>query len=1470
MAEVKDNSAYPYVSVFKKKPFRSFTFAIEEDIENFFIPDYNKIVEFYRYFEKNLLNFKNLNLENIYWFLLLGKYLKKDISTNSKKIINFITGCEIFEENSLGFKFSPESKQRKPDNWSTFFALASLNLLGQLDAYLSTHPRENIKEKIINFIFKTRDKGRFVHCLNKNCTICQKTTPIRTSLFVIEALILLDLEIKLQENVFLKYFDDLKKNYSIVFQLLSLKYFDLISDIETKHLKYLHQFQQNDGGFSFKENIGKINETFWIIYVLENYSWLLDYNRGRIYSFLSTKIKGLNHDYSSFNTLKLMDISKIILMCSFIWSKFIEEVERTVFRHFDINTSLDLNILKKELGINEGIPEILRYINQKYNFNFEILDNKIEFNNYLRNLTRENAYLAKSVYALIKNNSVIYLNKLLNDYKYNYPNKPKKIRDLILLIEDLISHNFFQGRILRKNMIFFSKYYLYKDKFIYEVIRIDSDINSEEIINEKFKLEEIKTDIYNIIIKLKDTPKKIKEEIKSLILVNEFDLAKERLKYNVKNALMEADFLNENIENSFSTDFKYINPNYQLSNEIVEWNKNYSEIRGKYFNLQNYFNEIFKEKENLKNFKLFLYKLEELIDRNEQKIYSLIDHFKNLFRESLEKSYSNEIVQQLLKVCEHLNSEIMKLDTQIYEISHKITSKEKSIQKVQKKVISKWISIKEDADTFIDYFLEGFKIYENDKNEMNEIEQSTSMMINELKNTVDLILKEKKYQLALEIIEEKTEKHLNEKLELVKNSQSKLKENMKSKRKLFLLLKKIQEDWNNLEQKIIAKIDNYRNSIEEKVIQERELEKLKEFDNFIKNNISILKEQLRKKENECEKDLNYQKLKINNLKSGIDKLSKEYSDLNEKVKNKVKQLIKIVVDFQEKSKLCMLSWNKFLDLFKNNLNDLKNKYTNEIIKQEILSTSSQSKSNLIKLDDLKKKLNLKCNVLIERINEMIEITKLDGELDENDKELLVHTDDYYKNKQLRNFIEKQIEELGNDFGKLVSLYESAIKNKSLKVNILEIQNRIEDFNTRQLNLERSYQNEILKIGININRDDFLANRNFFNTELNRYRDIIDEINKNTILFNQLINFIGGEFNSLRIQLRELNKSFQDEAEKINDYEKLLNNFSGKILKLSETMRISFNKIEQEISTTMIQNESLKILNSEIREELVFNKNLFNKEFEEFKENVSKKLNLIKNDALKENLMHFINRNQVLLNQMLGSLERKVEDKLEIKDFKSTSIMVQRRVKKIREKLKYIENETSKLKKEFKKASPTFNTKNKFLFDDFKHFLHEYDEIINEKIKKLEQLILKSYVEIVIKAVKDEYITISFLAHELKNKKDKIQTYIINMIGANELPGKYDPELQIYFENLEIIDNLNPAQLKVIKTTNFKLYEFLNRLRFFTSQYSSILTFIAAIFTITLSLYNLSGGNPLTVIIPLSIAILITFYLLLRKQKDDKI
>ncbi len=947
LAKVEEGSAYPYVTVFKKKPFRSFTFAMEEDIGSFHIPDYKKIVDIYRYFENNLLKIKSLNLENIYWFLLLGKYLREDISTISDKIIKFISSCEIFKEKSLGFKFFPDSKQEKPDIWSTFFALANLHLLGYLNNYLSTHPIENIKDKITTFILGCSNKGRLVHCLNKDCAICQKTTTIRTSFFVIELLILLDFDIKSNRNMLLKYFEDLKKNYSLVFQLLNLKYFDLISDVETKHLKYLHQFQQGDGGFSFKEKLGNINETFWILYALENFSWLLDYNRGRIYSFLSTKIKSFNRNFESINTLKLMEISKITLMFSFIWSKFIEEVERTIFRYFETHTYLDLNIPKKELGINEGIPEILKYINQKYYFKLEILNNEVEFNNFLRNLTHPNAYLAKNIYNSIKNNSVVLLNKILRDYNYKYPNNQKKIRDIIILIEKLISNNFFLGRILKKSLIFFTKYYLYRDAIIKDVIKIDSKVNNEELYNEKLKLEEIKADIYNLIKKLIETPKKIKEEIDSLILVNEYELGKERLKYNIKNALMEADFLNENIENSFSADFKYLNPNFLLSNEITEWNKSYSEIRNKYYNLQSYFNEIFKEQENLKNFKLILNELNDSIEKNEQNIYSLIDQFKIFFRESLEKSYSDEIIQQLLNKCENLNSEITKIDAHIYELSHKITSKEKHILKAQRKAVSKWVMIKGDANELIDYFLEGFKIYENNKNAVKQIEYSTTTMITELKDTVSLTIKEKRFQKALEIIEKRTEEFLDANLKLIKNSQYNLKEHIKSKRKLFLLLKNIQEDWNSLEQRIISSIDKYRTSIEEKVIQEREFENLKEFDNFIKQNITNLKNQLVKRENECEKVLKYENLKISDLNPRIDEIYKEYLHLNEKIKERSKNLSKIVVDFYDKSKLNMLSWDKFIDSFKINLDDFKNRFTNEIIKQEIISASSHSKSLLI-------------------------------------------------------------------------------------------------------------------------------------------------------------------------------------------------------------------------------------------------------------------------------------------------------------------------------------------------------------------------------------------------------------------------------------------------------------------------------------------------------------------------------------------
>ena len=88
------------------------------------------------------------------------------------------------------------------------------------------------------------------------------------------------------------------------------------------------------------------------------------------------------------------------------------------------------------------------------------------------------------------------------------------------------------------------------------------------------------------------------------------------------------------------------------------------------------------------------------------------------------------------------------------------------------------------------------------------------------------------------------------------------------------------------------------------------------------------------------------------------------------------------------------------------------------------------------------------------------------------------------------------------------------------------------------------------------------------------------------------------------------------------------------------------------------------------------------------------------------------------------------------------------------------------------------------------FIDEYTEILVEKVKALERLILKSYIEMTLKAVANEYLTVGFLNNELKIKKQNIQDHLLFLISSGELKGKYDPRFAIYYENPEILDDLD--------------------------------------------------------------------------------
>jgi hypothetical protein len=175
-----------------------------------------------------------------------------------------------------------------------------------------------------------------------------------------------------------------------------------------------------------------------------------------------------------------------------------------------------------------------------------------------------------------------------------------------------------------------------------------------------------------------------------------------------------------------------------------------------------------------------------------------------------------------------------------------------------------------------------------------------------------------------------------------------------------------------------------------------------------------------------------------------------------------------------------------------------------------------------------------------------------------------------------------------------------------------------------------------------------------------------------------------------------------------------------------------------------------------------------------------------------------------------------------------------------------------------------------MLEDFDKFIDDYKEILTEKVKALERLILKSYIDMTLKAVANEYLTVGFLNSELKIKKQNIQDHLLFLISSGDLKGKYDPRFAIYYENPEILDDLDEAELEVIKSTNFKINMMMRHLKNIASQYGSIIAFFASVVTISYYLFLFSGGNPAVLALPIVITLFLIVFYFLRKGKEEKI
>jgi hypothetical protein len=1470
LINVENKTAYPYITQFKKEPFKSFTLKKSGEIKSFFLTNYDKVLNIYNYWNKNLLFKPNLNLENIFWFLLFRKYLKQSTGVLRDELYHFILSCEvdIIEKDQLGFKLKPDSSSF-PDIWSLYYSLISLNILGLLEEYLSSRGQNENIRKIKNFLNEHFKGNSFVHCLDKNCDRCKILPEEQTFYYVIEIYTLLGIDIRLYKERFKAFLTEKKKGIALVFKFLFLKYFDLDSEIKEKELQYVYQLQQPDGGFSLNSEGSDLETTFWIINVLENYSWLIDYNPAKIFSYITQSIEQLLSNNKPHDLLILVVLSQVIIILSLIWSKFIEEIERVLFQRLEDSEFIDTNQLKNTFGLSHGIDEIITYINLSYTIELRVIDNKLEFERLLENLSQAKKILIKEVYSQLSENSIISLSDIFKKYKSTYHYEPLKLKeDIFPIIEELIKKHFFTGEIrAKKGFLFRTKYFFYLDFLFERVVISDREVKSEKLLEEKAKLKDIRNDIYNMILKLKSTVPQIKEEIESYLYLEEIEYAKERLKFILRNALMEADFLNENIESSFNQNLSYINLQAVLASDIKQWKNAYALLKSRLIELNSYLQQKIKEREELRKFNNLLDELDNKVYDIEDYITRELDLFRNYISEILEDGYSEEKFNLIIKAFTSILDYMNKSANAIYRISHQITSKEKKLIKKHKKVIDNWVNFKEKYDSEFKDYTNGFEFFNNVNRNIFSIKDDIKAEISKIKGSSRDAVKNNRFQEAFDLIKSESEILLNQKVVQIKEFKDSIKKEAKFKQKLYPLYKYLQEKLDSLEENILELIAEQVESLRDKVLEERNKANIQDFNNFINNSIQIFKDKIEK----VKKATDASKLKqVDEVNKIFDEIMVDFEVNNKKFLKKYNDLKNLITNYDEIS-ISVKQYETYKNYFQNEIENLKEDYINSMISEQILVLSRDENSDTIDIKELSNKINIKCKVLIPKLKDLIEISRIQGDLFEDKKELLVHSEDYYKNKELKNFVEKKILKFYQEaVGKILALYDSCIKNKTLGVNLLEIQNRISDVRNLEVLMNNQIKNKILELNVDEKRSENIGLKKDIDSIISNNKLALENISRNLIIFKELQIFVDHEYSVVKLEMEKTYAKVLDFVVKVDTYDKLRELINDRNKKLEDRIKNTELNITEKLKSISSTSYESKKFETEIREYYVRKKNELNELYQNKIEIIEERINVQKFEKNRNELINNLNKRRIYLSQLLGTLQARIEDFIETEQFKRAYLKVIKRQKDIEDEIKSTNKDIRVLIKDYSKQTRDFETRNKHITDDFDLFLKEFNEILREKIKVAEESILKSYITMAIKAVANEYLTLSFLQNELKIKKPLIQHHIISLISSGELSGKYDPNLGLYYENPEILNGLNESELEVIKKMNFRFYMFYNQFRNFTKQNYTIFTFVAALLSITLSLSTVTGGNPSIFLILIVCAVAIIIYIYYKKRKEKKV
>ncbi|MHA2183348.1 MAG: hypothetical protein ACXAAH_18165 [Promethearchaeota archaeon] len=148
-------------------------------------------------------------------------------------------------------------------------------------------------------------------------------------------------------------------------------------------------------------------------------------------------------------------------------------------------------------------------------------------------------------------------------------------------------------------------------------------------------------------------------------------------------------------------------------------------------------------------------------------------------------------------------------------------------------------------------------------------------------------------------------------------------------------------------------------------------------------------------------------------------------------------------------------------------------------------------------------------------------------------------------------------------------------------------------------------------------------------------------------------------------------------------------FKNKKQEFKEKAQKIQDQVENELKKISYKTDESSKLIPEIREKFVKQKNEYLDEFDNKTEKIYEQIEIMKNESFRGKLIDFINKNKIKLSQLLGNLERKVEDNIEIKEFKKINILIQKRGKNIETEIKDISRSAKVMIREYNRQSKNF-------------------------------------------------------------------------------------------------------------------------------------------------------------------------------------